>query len=167
MHLGMFYAALIAALVPLLVGFIWYNPAVLGKAWQQASGLKDEDLAGSNMLVVFALTYFFSVLIAGALLPYTIHQMHIQSLLIDTPDFQTVGSPLNTWYVDFMKTYGENFRTFKHGALHGFLASLFFAFPIFAINAMFERKSWKYIFINAGYWAVSLTIMGGLVCWLA
>lgn len=29
---------------------------------------------------------------------------------------------------------------------------------------MFERKSWKFIFINSGYWIVNLTIMGGIIC---
>jgi hypothetical protein len=67
-------------------------------------------------------------------------------------------------YNAFMADYGTVFRTFKHGALHGFMSGLFFALPVIAINGLFERKSWKYIFIHAGYWIVSLTIMGAIVC---
>ncbi|WP_308224826.1 DUF1761 domain-containing protein [Flavobacterium sp. J372] len=33
-----------------------------------------------------------------------------------------------------------------------------------AINALFERKSAKYVLINAGYFIVSLAIMGGIIC---
>jgi hypothetical protein len=32
------------------------------------------------------------------------------------------------------------------------------------INAQFEGKSWKYILINAGYFTVCFTIMGGIIC---
>jgi hypothetical protein len=63
----------------------------------------------------------------------------------------------------FMTSYGSEFRTFGHGALHGFITSLFIVFPPLATNALFERKSWTYIFINYGYWAVSLIIMGGII----
>jgi hypothetical protein len=30
-------------------------------------------------------------------------------------------------------------------------------------NALFERRSWKYIFMNVGYWALSAAIMGGII----
>jgi len=60
--------------------------------------------------------------------------------------------------------YGSNFRTFKHGAFHGILASLMLALPLIGINALFERKGFKYIAINVGYWIVSFAIMGGIVC---
>ena len=64
----------------------------------------------------------------------------------------------------FMNDYGSAFRTFKHVALHGFISGLFFAFPIIAINGLFERKSWKYIWINSGFWIVTLTIIGAIIC---
>ena len=28
----------------------------------------------------------------------------------------------------------------------------------------FDQKSWKLLFINAGYWIVTLTIMGAIIC---
>jgi hypothetical protein len=63
-----------------------------------------------------------------------------------------------------MADYGMTFRTFKHGALHGFITGMLFLFPVLAINALFERKSWKYIIINSAYWLLCVTIMGGIVC---
>ena len=33
----------ISAFVPLILGFIWYHPKVMGKAWINASGLKEES----------------------------------------------------------------------------------------------------------------------------
>ena len=67
-------------------------------------------------------------------------------------------------YTAFMADYGTAFRTFKHGALHRLISGLFFAFPMIAINGLFERKSWKYIFIHSGYWIVTLTIMDAIIC---
>jgi len=37
-----FLAVLVTALVPMAIGFIWYNPKVLGTVWQKETGLTDE-----------------------------------------------------------------------------------------------------------------------------
>lgn len=51
-----------------------------------------------------------------------------------------------------------------HGDIYGFIAGLLIVLPINAINGMFAQKSWKYISIHAGYWIVSSTIMGVIIC---
>jgi hypothetical protein len=157
----------IAALIPMIIGFIWYNPKVMGKAWMEATGLTDEKMKGSNMGLVFGLSYVFSCFLAFALVPLTIHQMGFQSILMNEPGFGVEGSDIYIFFHDFLAKYGNNFRTFKHGALHGTIGAVFIAFPIIAINGMFERKSWKYIWINSGYWVISMLLMGGIVCQFA
>jgi hypothetical protein len=48
------------------------------------------------------------------------------------------------------------------------MTGIFFVFPLLAINAMFERRSWKYVFINTGFWTITITLMGGIICgWYA
>jgi Protein of unknown function (DUF1761) len=157
----------IAALVPLIIGFIWYNPKVCGTAWMNAAGLTEEKMKGANMGLVFFLTYLFSCLLACSMLSLTIHQMGVQSALMNEEGFGKEGSEIMIYISDFLAKYGSNFRTFKHGALHGTIAGIFIAFPILAINALFERKGWKYIWINAGYWIISMLLMGGIVCQFA
>ena len=155
-----YYILLLAALIPLFIGFIWYNPKVFGKAWMNSSGLTEEKMKGANMPLIFFLSYVFSILIASVIMQMSIHQFGVLSTL--------GGSELDessTQYLaDFMAKYGTNFRTFKHGVLHGVLAGFFFAMPVLATNAMFERKGFKYIAINSGYWIVSLGLMGGVIC---
>ena len=110
------------------------------------------------MALTFILTYVFSILIGFMIQFVTIHQFGALGM---------VGGDLagaKQSYSAFMNDYGQAFRSFKHGALHGGMVSILFIFPIIAINALFERKSWKYILINTGYWLVSLTIMGGIIC---
>ncbi|MCB0611038.1 MAG: DUF1761 domain-containing protein [Lewinellaceae bacterium] len=49
---------------------------------------------------------------------------------------------------------------FKMGALYGFLTGFgWVAMAIFTIG-LFERKTWRYMLINAGYMIVSFTVMG-------
>jgi hypothetical protein len=63
-----------------------------------------------------------------------------------------------------MGKYGDNFRTFKHGAFHGAINGLFVAVPILGVNALFEQKSFKYIAVNGLYWIITLSLMGGVIC---
>lgn len=159
-----FIAIAIAALVPLIMGFIWYNPKTLGTIWMKESGVTEETMKGANMALIFGLCYVFSLMISLGLYSMVIHQSHIYSILLGQPGFMEEGSELTNWYNSFMEQHGQNYRTFKHGALHGFIGGLFLAFPLMAINAMFERKSFKYIFLNAGYWAIVMSLMGGIIC---
>ncbi len=46
------------------------------------------------------------------------------------------------------------------GATAGFLTGFGWAALIFAVIALFELRSWKYIFINGGYIVVYFTIIG-------
>jgi len=33
----------------------------------------------------------------------------------------------------------------------------------FAVNGLFEQKSWRYTLISGGYWVVVLTLMGAII----
>ena len=46
------------------------------------------------------------------------------------------------------------------GTAAGFLAGFGFAALIFTIVALFEQRSWKYIFINGGFITVYFTLIG-------
>jgi len=155
-----FIALLLAAIVTLVVGFIWYNPKVFGTIWMKENNLTQEELRTGNMLKIFGLTYIFSVMITMTLMSLTIHQSGALGMIGGPPMINSAKPSFHS----FMADYGMAYRTFKHGALHGFMSGLFFAFPVIGINGLFERKSWKYIFIHAGYWLVTLTLMGGIIC---
>lgn len=154
-----FYAVLVAALTTLVVGSVWYGP-LFGKAWMKETGLTEEDLKKGSMVKIFGLTYIFSVMIAIIMLLLTVHQFGALGM-VGGPELVEVAQPS---YAAFMADYGSAFRTYKHGALHGFMSGLFLAFPLIAINGLFARNSWKLIFIHSGYWTVVMTIMGAIVC---
>lgn len=156
-----------AALIPMVIGFIWYNPKTLGTAWMEASGMTEEKMKGANMAIIFGLSYVFSLLIGLILNTIVIHQFHFFSILLNEPGLTEAGSEMNNFVTNFMEKYGTNFRTFKHGAFHGTIAGVLFALPLIGTNALFERKGFKYIAINAGYWIISLALMGGVICQFA
>lgn len=154
-----FLAIAVAAVVTLLVGFIWYHPKVFGTIWMHSAGLTEDQLKGGNILKIFGFTFILSLMMTIVIMALSVHQTGAYAMIGGAVTDETLPS-----FQVFMDDYGTKFRTFKHGALHGFIAGLFFAFPINAINGLFERKSAKYIFINSGYWIVTLTLMGGIIC---
>ena len=153
-----FLAVLVAALSSFIVGFFWYNPKVFGTIWMNETGMTEEKARKGNMAKTFGLTFIFAFMLAFIMMPLTIHQFGALGMVGGDA---TKALPS---YAAFMADYGTAFRTAKHGALHGTLTGLFFAFPMIAINGLFERRSWKYIFIHSGYWIVSLMIIGAIVC---
>jgi hypothetical protein len=157
----------LAALVPTIMGFIWYHPKVMGTAWQKTTGLSDEAIKNANMPLIFGVSLLLSFLLSMQVNFLVIHQAHIYSVVMDEPAFKDPNSSLSLMLKEFMELYGENFRTFKHGFFHGILAGVFFVVPVLGTNALFERKGLKYKAINAGYWILSIAIMGGNICQFA
>jgi len=160
-----FLILVLATLVPLAIGFIWYNPKFgFGKAWMKATGMTEENAKGANMGLVFGLTTLFSFFIAFIMQSIVIHQFGTFGLLSQQPDFSDPNSESALMWKRFLELYGNSYRTFKHGAFHGTLTGIFFVLPIIGINALFERRGFKYIAINAGYFTVCLALMGGIIC---
>lgn len=161
-----FLAVLVAALVPMIMGFIWYNPKVLGNAWMKAAGVTEESMKGAKMAVVFGVSFLMSFILAFFFQSMVIHQMHFGSMLFGTT-YQDPDTEIGAMFKTIMDQYGTAYRTFKHGAFHGVLSGVFIVTPILTINSLFERKGFKYIAINCGYWIITLMIMGGILsCWM-
>jgi len=153
-----FLALLLAALSTLVVGFIWYNPRMFGNIWMKEAGLKEEDMNGSNMFKMLGLSFLYAFFISFIIQMLVIHQFGALGMVGGDP---SIAKPS---YADFMNDYGTAFRTFKHGALHGFMTGLFFAFPLIGTNALYERRSFKYVMVTGGFWMVCCMIMGGIIC---
>ncbi len=63
------------ALIPLIVGAVYYHPKVAGTAWMRANHFTEEDLKGANMGLTFGLSFVMSILLALLLQTIVIHQM--------------------------------------------------------------------------------------------
>jgi hypothetical protein len=54
-----YLAVLIATIVTMVLGFLWYSPVLFSNAWVKEMGLKMEDMSGGSPL-----TYIFTALTA-------------------------------------------------------------------------------------------------------
>ncbi|MBL7817344.1 MAG: DUF1761 domain-containing protein [Saprospiraceae bacterium] len=153
-----------SALIPLLTGFVWYNPKTFGTIWMKASGVTEEQGKNANMPLIFGLTILFGIFIALAMVTVVIHQTHYYSLFANDASMRDPNSALSKSIQAFMDINGQNFRTFKHGSFHGALTGLLFAMPVLGVSALFEGKGRNYILVNTGYWVLTLALMGGVIC---
>jgi hypothetical protein len=128
-----FIAVIVATLSTFLVGWLWYGP-LFGKAWMNAVGLSEEELQQSNMAKIFSLAFIFELIMAFNLAMFL------------------TGSPEAAAQIDA-----------GMGAFYGFLTGFGWIFFALAVNSLYEHKSWKYIFINGGYWSVAFTVMGLII----
>jgi hypothetical protein len=156
----------IAALFPILIGLLWYGP-LFGNICRKKSNLVKERMTGKYLVKIVSVTYAAAVLIALALMQMVIHQMGVYSTLAGDPGFSNSTGEAFAYFENFISLYNDRFRTFGHGALHGVLYAICLVIPISAIQALLENKSLQYMAINAGYWTLTLAIMGGIICeWL-
>ncbi len=150
-----FLAILVAAIVPIILGFVWYNPKLFGTAWARAAEMTEEKMKGGNMAVIFIVSLILSVILSLFVQFLVVHEMGVMGMTEGQMEGETVKA--------FMEEWEGKYRSYKHGALHGAMSGVFFVLPILAINAMFERKGWKYILINSGYWILTLGVMGAII----
>ena len=134
-----FAAVAVAAIIPMIIGFIYYHPKVLGGAWMRANGFTMESMGTPPKPVLY--------LVALAL-----------SFLLSMFVVNNVAGPGQDVAPD-----GHSYATFGHGAVHGILLSIFVALPILGTMSIFERRGWSWLFVNLGYWAVTLVCMAGLL----
>lgn len=152
------------ALIPVIVGFVWYNPRVMGTIWMRELGMTPDSNKDIKMVPILIANLIAGVFLAAGLVSLVIHQQGIYSILANEASLKDSSSPLSQYVADFMLKYGQNFRTFRHGVLHGFLAAMMLILPAVTVSSLWEQRSWKYIGLTFGYWAITLMLMGGIIC---
>lgn len=155
-----------AALIPLLIGFVWYNPKTFGNAWMKGADVTEEKMKGANMPVIFGLTFVFSLLLSLCYKSFADHWVAFQTFFRPVAEHGMgvdASTPFGTELKGLIDAYGVRYTSWRHGAVHGLIMSIMFILPVIAVNALFERRGFKYIMINWGFWAVSIMIMWAIV----
>ncbi|MBA3706779.1 MAG: DUF1761 domain-containing protein, partial [Bacteroidetes bacterium] len=88
-----FLIIFLAALIPMVTGFIWYNPNVLGKAWMKAADISEDKMKGANMAVVFGVSFLLSFILAFSMQFIVIHQWAIYSIFASEADHTAMMDP--------------------------------------------------------------------------
>ncbi len=162
-----FVALIVAALIPIVLGFVWYHPKVFGTAWMNATGMTEEKARAANMPLLFGLSFLFSMMLAFIMNLIAYHDAFVEGSLFYVTNGTMIpeaGSADAQWLEHFKTNYSAACRTFKHGSFHGtFIAGIMIALPIIGTNALYEGRGFKYIAITAGFWILSLGLMGGTI----
>ena len=155
------YLLFITALIPMAVGMVYYHPKVVGTAWMKSNGFTTEDIQGGNMPLILGLSYLFALILSFLLSGMVIHQAAIISLMFpDSIDNTAAWQAVQ----EAMAPYMDRHRSFTHGLTHGIFYGVLFAGAVIGTNSLFERRGWKYILIHVGYWAITMGLMGGVLC---
>ena len=145
------------AFVALIFAFIYYHPKFMGTAWMNAAGFTEEQRNEKPSILNLALSLLFNLFISAGLLFLTVHQTAIFSLVGADPAAMTSGSA-----AALMAEHGQNFLNVGHGVIHGIITYILFFLPIMGTNVLFEKKSIKLLWINSGYWLITLMVLGAI-----
>lgn len=151
----------IAAFCPLIIGYIWYHPSVLGTKLSQITG---EPLLENRSIGKTALIYIFSIALAYILTLMSVHQSAIYQLFFMDPELANATSKYNVFINEFMSEYGDRHRSFGHGMVHGAEAGLMFGLSLIGITTLMQNKPLKQVWIHLGFWILCCSLMAGLTC---
>ncbi|MDI9355457.1 MAG: DUF1761 domain-containing protein [Chitinophagaceae bacterium] len=135
----------ISVFVPLVMGYIYYHPALLGNVWMKANGFTKESLGNGPKPVLYLLALLVSCLFTSFLWAWT----------------TGVGGQEQLQVVDPID--GHSYVTFKHGVAHGIIFSITVLLPIFITMKIFEMRKWAWVFVNWGYWSITVMLMCGIL----
>ena len=156
----------ISALIPVILGFIWYHPIVLGKTLAKNTGRSIAEITPSRSIGKIALTYLFSFLLSYILTLVSVHQAGVFQLFFLDPSFSEPGSEFAKVVQEFMDKYGDRHRTFGHGLIHGAEFGVFTGLAAFGVTALSTGKSLKSIWVHLGFWIVCCALIASVNCGL-
>jgi len=128
-----FWAVLVSAIVAMAIGFLWYGP-LLGKQWAASMGWSEAQMQ-EKMKKGMGMSY--AIMFVGAL--------------------------LMAYVLARAVSYGLVFRGFSpiNAGLSFSIANwIGFVVPATVGGVLWEGKPWKWWFITAGYYLVTLIVMG-------
>jgi cobalamin biosynthesis protein CobD/CbiB len=129
MHINwLAYAA--AVIAQMVIGYLWFHPAVMGKKWASVLGKDTEELKPKNPGMVYGLTLLFTLL-------------NTMFLLVNVTGFGQEDI---------------QFHTIKHGLFHAIIFFMMVIVPVLGTPALHEEKKGQWYIIQFGYWFVRLAV---------
>lgn len=151
----------LAAFIPLILGYCWYHPKVLGSKLAQINGEKPIPKKSIQQIV---LIYLFGIALAYILTLMSVHQTAIFQLFFMDPELADSNSEYNRFIQDFLTKYGSRHRSFGHGMIHGAEAGLMFGLALLGITTLIQGKSLKRIWIHLFFWVLCCSLVAGTTC---
>jgi len=70
-------AVLLCGVASLVLGGLWYSPALFARSWQRAAGLSDEQAKSGNMAMIFGGAFVLSLVAAAVFAMFLGRQMGV------------------------------------------------------------------------------------------
>lgn len=137
-----YIAVVVAALVPGIMGAIYYGP-LLEKQWLSSMEKTKEEMVPNNMPVSYGLALVMALIIS-LFMKFVMELVH--------KDVSDAGELIFASH-----------HTFGHGAFHGILLCLSFAVPVIVSLGLFQKNSAKNILLNVAFWLICFALMGGIL----
>jgi len=135
-------AILVAALIPNILGALYYGP-LFGKSWLQSMNKTPEEMKHKNEAVVYT-----TALVMGFIVSFFMNFV-----------MQFVHKDVN----EAGELIIASHNTFGHGALHGAMIAVAFVMPVIVSLGLFHKSGAKNILLNVGFWILSFAMMGGIL----
>ncbi len=137
-----YVAILVAGIANMALGAFWYSPAGFGEKWMKLSKITKADIekAKPNMGKMYGITFLGALVMALVL-------AHVVPLVMD----EVVNA------AERALTQGEIVGV---GALTGAMMWLGFVATVSLGGSTWGKRPWALYWLDAGYWLVSLAIMG-------
>ncbi len=131
-----YLAVLLAAISSMVVGSIWYMPAVFGDTWAKLAKIKLKDM-GANPAKAYGLTFIASLLTAFVLahMTYIAHTFYTNSFLYDA-------------------------------VLTAFWLWLGFTGARILVHDLFENRPLKLTLLNSAHELATIVVMALVIGWL-
>jgi len=133
-HLN-FLAVLVAAISTMLVGFLWYSPALFANPWMKEMGYDLNDKAKADEMKKSAGPAYAGSLVASLISAFVL-----------------------ALFLHWTRAKGAQI-----GAMTGFHVWLGFVATVQFTAALFAKQSMKLFAINAGYQLVCYLVMGAIL----
>ncbi len=125
---------IIAGVVNMVLGALWYSPLVMGKLWMRSMGKTEEEIKQGFSSASMGMTYVVN----------TIASLVIAYVLAHIIKFASIN-------------------TFQQGAMVGFWVWLGFVVTTVIPGYMYESRPKMLYFIFIIYQLISIVIMGGIL----
>lgn len=127
------WAVLVCAAINMVLGMVWYSPKVFGTAWMKGLGKSMADIEKAKGKGMGS--SYALMMVSAVVMAYVLAH-----------------------FVDFAQA-----MTVTEGIQTGLWSWLGFVAPVMLGGVLWEGKSWKFYWISAGYYLVSLVIFGAIL----
>ena len=150
-----------AAFIPFFIAYAWFHPKVFGgTTWATVAGLTPTQNDIPIKPYQLGLSILLNFFLAFGIYNLGVHESGVFGMLSGDAAALSTGTT-----AAFLAEHSGKHLNFGHGMIHGGIQTILcFILPILGYATIFERKSRKYLFINLGFWIISLGLMGGVIC---